>query len=356
MNSNTRLRTAFALALAVPAFVAGCGGDDDGGGGSDEDPAVVLKSALTNDSEVNSGVINLSLSGNIEGDQGGDAEISLSGPFQGGGGTPVALDLDITGNVNAAALEAVTGSDSLDFEGGVTLADETLFVNYNGTEYVADDSLNSQIAPFLETAADAPGTAGGSTPEEADQFIESLEGLSNEGSEDIDGDSTTHVSASLDIAGLIEAGAAAQATPVPFDPSQLEGLESTVDFFVGDDDIVRQVDFNFSFDVPEELQGQAGAEAIDAQISAGVSGLNEEQTIEAPTDPEPLDGLLEQLGIDPSALGGLGALGALGGAGSLEGLGGAGGGGSGGSGDAELDALSQCIAEADPAEVDACFE
>jgi len=45
-----------------------------------------------------------------------------------------------------------------------------------------------------------------------------------------------------------------------------------------------------------------------------LSELNEPQEIAAPSDPQPLQGLFDQLGVDPSALGGLGgALGAAGG-------------------------------------------
>jgi hypothetical protein len=67
-----------------------------------------------------------------------------------------------------------------------------------------------------------------------------------------------------------------------------------------EDDIPRQVDLSFTIEVPEEASSAVGIEAVDLSISAGTSNLNEPQTIEAPANPEPLDTLLDQVGIDPS--------------------------------------------------------
>ena len=90
-------------------------------------------------------------------------------------------------------------------------------------------------------------------------------------------------------------------------------------------------------------------ESVDASFSLRLASVNEEQEISAPSDAQPLEELLGQFGVDPSALGGLGALGGAGG--GLPGGGGGGGGGAGGDADAYLD----CIAEAQTHdEINAC--
>ena len=78
----TRIRTfaaVCALALPIPAVIAGCGGDDS----SSEDPQTVLDETFNNDTQVTSGDLSLTASVSADGDQGGSFEASLNGPFQG---------------------------------------------------------------------------------------------------------------------------------------------------------------------------------------------------------------------------------------------------------------------------------
>ena len=76
MNRTRKLLAACAVALAAPALVAGCG--DDGG---DEDPAELLRTALSQDTEYESGVVNVGLEGSLEGVTSGSINADISGPF-----------------------------------------------------------------------------------------------------------------------------------------------------------------------------------------------------------------------------------------------------------------------------------
>ena len=295
MNRTRKLRAACAVALAAPALIAGCG--DDGG---DEDPAELLRTALSQDTEYESGVVNVGLEGSLEGVTSGSINADISGPFQSGGaGEPPQIDLSATADVTAEGIPQLPGgSFSFDFSGGLALADDSVFVTYEDTTYEASPQLYAQISPLLETAESAGETT--QDPESADAFVNSLSNLENEGTEDIDGESVTHVSGDLDFAALAEQGASAGA--VPFDASQLEGLSSTVDVYVAeDDDTFRRLDLGFSADGVEALSA-SGIDGFDFTLSVGISDPNSEQTIEAPADAEPLDNLLQQLGTSEADL------------------------------------------------------
>jgi hypothetical protein len=289
LNRTRKLLVACAVALAAPALIAGCG--DDGG---DEDPAELLRTALSQDTEYESGVVNVGLDGSLEGVTSGSIDADISGPFQSGGeGQPPELDLSATANVSAEGIPEVPGgSFSFDFTGGFALADDSMFVTFQDTTYQASPRLYQQIRPLLETASSASETT--QDPENADAFVNALSNLENEGTEDVEGESVIHLSGDLDFAALAEQGASAQA--VPFDPSQLEGLSSTVDVYVAEeDDTFRRIDIGFNAEGVEALSA-SGIDGFDFTLSAGISDPNSEQTIDAPTGAQPLDELLQQFG------------------------------------------------------------
>lgn len=344
--------------LAAPALVLGCGGDD-------EDPAEVLRTALGTETDYQSGVINIGLSGTLEGAQSGSVEADITGPFQQAEGEPLELALTADAQVDAEGIAEIPGgSISMDFTGGMGLTGETFWIDYQDETYEASEELFAQVAPLLESAQ-AAGEQTQQT-ENPDEFINALSNLENEGSEDIDGTSTTHISGDLDFQSIVEQSAEG----VPFDTAQLEGLAGSVDVFVAEeDDTVRQMDFTFDANDVALLQ-EAGVEGASFTFSVGVSEPNEEQTIEAPADSKPLDELLAQFGTSEAELsealqGGLQGFPGGGGLeidpGDLEGGGsgaGSGGGGAGGGGDLEeLNELGDCIEQAgeDQAALEACL-
>ena len=344
MNRTRKLAALSAFALVTTGLVAGCGGDDGGG----EDPAEVLRESLTQETSYDSGVINIGRDASLEGETNGSLEADVSGPFQSGAeGQPPELALDATATVNAEGLPQLPGGTfSFDFDGGFALAEDSLFVTYQGTTYEASQRLYSQISPLLETAENAGETT--QDPESVDPLIEALDNLENEGTEDVEGESTVHVSGDLDFAGLVEEQGTAAA--LPEEAVQLfETVDASLDFYAAEEDkSFRRIDFSFGLDeVPEELSGQ-GFEGVDFTISVGISEPNTEQTIEAPSgETRPLDDLLAQFGAsEQQILQGL-EQGLGGGLGTIPGAGGDIGTSGGAAADPEV---QECIANAADAE------
>lgn len=374
----TRIRTYVALGaltLAVPVIVAGCGGDST----SDVDPQTVLDQTLGNDQTVTSGNLSLSLGGSATGDQGGSFEANLSGPFQGNADDPEEVpQLDWTGSISAEG-----AGQSISFDGGLTVTEDNAYVEYGGNAYEVGADKFAQVQELAgEAAAQQTETEGLSFTEAFTQGCEqSLEAqggdasvcdvdfqgwlgdLSNDGEEEIEGTETTHISGTLNVdtmvQDLVELGtavpqAAAQAPSEQEIQQATDAIsEASFDLYSGvDDSILRGLDFNLAIDpsaIPEA--GAAGVDSIALEFSMRLGGVNEDQTIDAPSNAQPIDELLGQFGVDPSALGGLGALGGTGSPSTPAPVAPGGGGGSAGDPNAYLD----CIAEAStPEAIEAC--
>jgi hypothetical protein len=372
----TRTRSLFAallLALAVPALVAGCGGDES----SDEDPQDVIEATFNNDEQVTSGVLDLTLEASA-GDQ-GTFSATISGPFQGVEDDPTAvpqLALD-------ASVSGEGAGQSIDLEGGLVVTDDNAYVEYNGEAYEVGSDTFNQLKEQAEQQADtASGDAATSFQEGCERAIEAQGGdpaacdfdisawftdLSNDGSEDVGGTSTTHVSGNVDVTqmltdfiGLAQTvpGAAGQIDDRQIDQVNEAVTDASFDVFSGeDDDLLRKLDANVSLD-PSAIAGAVPVpiDSVDLSFSVELSGVNEDQTIEAPSDAKPIDELAKQFG----GLGALGGLGGLGG-GNLDDLGGGDlddlGGGSG-PGGGNTDDYLECVENAgnDPAEAAKCVE
>jgi hypothetical protein len=334
----TRSRSLFAtltLALAIPAAVVGCGG---------EDPEQVLEDAEAATSDLQSGVLDLSFSASLEGDQGGSVDASLSGPFQAEqDGVPL---FDLTASVNGefAGVPAISG------EGAVISTGDAGFVEYDGTAYELDQQTFDSIAGVVEQAQ-----AQGST-DDGGFSTEGLSDLKNEGTEDLDGTEVVHISAVGDPAE-VSADAA----------SSVQDL--SLDFYVGEEDnIVRKVEASASGDAADagSAAGLPVSGAVDVNFSIAFTEVNEPQTVDAPANPQPFSKLESQLGDLLGGLGSLGALGAAGGSGLGTDTGGgtgfettpappSGGGGSG-AGAEDASAYFECIeaAGSDSAALQAC--
>ena len=374
----TRTRTLLAvLALAIPTLaISACGGDDD------ESPEDVVEATLSNDEGVSSGVLSISL--NASAGDTGSIEASLEGPFQGDPDTPTALpQLDWDASLSGQGL-----GQSQSFEGGLVVTEDNAFVEYQGETYeVGTKTFQSFKESFEETAAqsDTEGEAAGASVSEACvQALEAQGGdasvcddidvgswftnLSNEGTEDIEGTESAHVSGDLDVAKLLEdlvkIGAASPEN-AGVDPSQIEaGLDqiseavdaASFDHYSSEDaNQLTGLDFDLSIDA-SSLGGATPIpiETVDVGFNLRIGDLNGEQTIEAPASAKPLEDLLSQIGV--------GGLGPLGGEFDV----GPGGGSDGGDaldleGDAGGDAANEqldCIADAgnDPEALQECLE
>ncbi len=355
----TRIRTFFVvsvLALAIPAAVAGCGGDDV----SSEDPQTVLDDTFNNETKVTSGDLSLTASVSAEGEQGGSFEASLSGPFQGDAENEAAIpQLDWT--VSASGEGAGT---SVDFSGGLVVTTDNAYVEYNDQAYeVGSDSFAQLREQFEAQAEAATGTdAQGTFQEQCASAIEQAGGdpagcdidlaswltnLTNEGTEDVGGTETVHIHGDADVNTILsDIGELASSIPGAdaqgFDPSQLSLVsgavtDASIDVYSGaDDNVLRKLEVSLAID-PSAI-APAGAVPISniaVSFAVEIDGLNEEQTIEAPTDAKPISELFSDVGLDPGALGDLGAL--------------------PGTGSGSGDAFQQCMQQATtPEEINAC--
>ena len=360
-----RIRTLFAvcaLALAVPALIAGCGGDDDGDSG--QDPQAVLDETFSNDQSISSGNLDLTLAVDASGEQGGSIDASLTGPFQTEPDNEQAVpQLDLTATAKGSG-----DNFDFDFTGGLVVTSDNAYVEYNGKAYEVGADTFAQVKDQIAAQAGNESVTPGSFPEACKQALEQagatdtsgcdidlqtwLTNLTDEGTADVGGTSTVHVHGDLDVAKVLsDIGNLAAAFPgvssSGFDPTQLGAFsgavtEATMDVYSGEDDhLLRKLDLSLTID-PSAIAGGSTAIPIDdVQIDLGLvlTGVNEQQTISAPSDAQPISQLLGDLGVSPSAIPGLDS-----------------GSGSGGASGSGADDYFQCIQQAgsDPQEINKC--
>jgi hypothetical protein len=320
--SRFRIFLLFAALAALATAFAACGGSSDS---SSEDPQKVIDNATLEG--VKSGNLDLSLSVKSEGDEGGDVDVDLSGPFQAGakGDLP---QLDLT----ASAKGTAKGED-INFDGGLTLLSDRAYVNYEGTEYEVDPTTFGFVKSGFEQAQQQGGSEGNPADVTACQeaaaglrIRDFVENLSNDGSADVDGTTTTKVSGDLNASSAIDA--VIKLTEDPACSSQLEAAgplpigelekaksevgsavkKAHVEVYVGDDHIIRKLEAELTI----EPKGSS-REKVEVDLSLALGGVNEEQDISAPANAKPLEGLFQKLGVNPLEL--------LEGASSGEGLG-----------------------------------
>ena len=235
----------------------------------------------------------------------------------------------------------------MSFDGGVTVTEDNAYVEYGGEAYELGAEVFEELSAGAQQASEQGSDTEGLSFTEAftqgcEQSLQAqgaadtsacdvdFEGwlgeLTNDGSEDVEGTETVHISGTVDVetmlSDLVELGGAVpQAAATAPTEAQVQQIadavsEASFDLYSGvDDDILRGLDFNLAIDpsaIPEA--GAAGVDSVDVNFSMRLGGVNEEQTIEAPADAKPIDDLLGQFGVDPGSLGNLGALGGAGGA------------------------------------------
>lgn len=378
-----RLRVSILLAalLALATTIGACG--DSGDSGSGEDPQEIVDSATFKGIE--SGDLDISLGIDASGEEGGHVDVSLAGPFQGATDAKDS-ELELTAKANGSM-----GGEEVDFEGGLTLVPGTAFVNYQGTEYEVDPITYSFVETALKEAEKEGGgeSAGTSACQDAAKELEVgnfIDNLTNDGSADVGGTSTTKVSGDFDVAGAFDAieelgegpckSVLGSAGSLPsggeLDEAQGEvekALKSAhVELYVGDDDIVRRLSTQLTVE-PEE-SGEVQSVELDFDIS--ISGVNEDQQISTPTGAKELSKLFIKLGINPIELAGAAQGGDIGGLlqgltgallqgaseGSSQGSGGSaeGGGSEGGSSESGQQAYLKCLQGATtPVEIQRCI-
>jgi len=357
--TRIRLLSFATVALLGAGLVAGCGG-----GGGDEDPQQVLDETFSNDESVTSGVLDLSLDGSAEGEQGGSLDASLSGPFQ--GEEEEFPQFDLTASVSGEG-----GGQSIDFEGGLIATADQAFVSYQGTDYEVPKPFFDQIKQLSEQAQaqsqgqnQDPGAVFDQLGIDPSNWLTNLE---NEGNEDVEGTETIHIHGDANVPQIIEdlqaASQQTQGAGAPQLPEQavqqVEDAvdEASIDVYSGTEDrILRKFDINLAITPPEG--SGAAVDSVDLTFSITFSDVNQDQTIEAPSDAKPFSDLESALGLPPGVLegaisGGGSPLGGSLGGGSLGG--GSAGGGGGAAGGGATKAYAKCLENAStPEDINAC--
>jgi hypothetical protein len=328
-----------ALLALLAGVLAACGGS-----GSDEDPNAVLRETFGSGKSVKSGKLAASIDLKAKGGNlNGPIALKLDGPFesQGEGKVPkFALELALAGggqSLNAGAIS--TGSQG--------------YLKFSGQTYAVPADVFAQFKKGFEQSQQSNAQKGSTLSSLGIDPTKWLKDPKNEGTEDVAGTETIHITSDIDVAAFLadldtiikRAGSLGGGNvPSSITPAQRTAIQQAVksagfEVWSGKDDkILRKLQLKLAFEVPEDQRQQAGGlESGDLTIVLQLSDIGEGQDIKAPSGAKPLNDLLSQLGGLGGALGG--------GSGSMGS--GSSGSGSSGSGDASaFEAYAQCLEDA----------
>ena len=309
MTTRSRLFTLLAIiAVLSLALLTGCGGDD-GDSGSSEDAKALLEKAFQK--QVDSGDLRVDLRAELDGlaQVKGPVALTLGGPYRSNGTKEIPeLDWDISAEFMGQ-----------DFKAGLIVAPDNAYVEYGGESYEVGSDVFAQFKKqFEEQQEDQPQSlkALGADP------ASWLEDATLEDGEAIGGDSTRLISGSVsvekmvrDIFDLLRSPAVRsqlenQGQTVPDVPKlsdeDIDRVKEAVDDLkleanVDESDALRRLQVEVDFSVPEgEDAGQLEGGTISFEYVLEEVGTD--PAIEAPSNPKPLNELMQQFG----GLGGLG--------------------------------------------------
>jgi hypothetical protein len=314
----TRIRAAIGIALALVSalLIAACGG-----GSNDEDPQQVLHQTFSNPTSIRSGLFDLDVRVETSGgESAGGLEAKLGGRFQSRGPDQFPLfDFDVS-------LRGEGGSQSFSGAGGLTSTGDRAFIKFQGTEYAVPQALYDQfVATYAQLQSQSQSSQGtGLLQALGIDPAKWLSDLKNEGTEDVQGTKTIHITGEANVPQLVDdlkkiaqrAGSAAGS----IDPAEFDRLEDTIqsgeiDVNSGEDDkLLRRLQLDFELKPPEGTPG--APDSVDFFFQLNLADLNRPQDIQAPANSQPLQTLLDRYGIDLGRLGnalrgGLGTSGAL---------------------------------------------
>jgi hypothetical protein len=316
--SRLRFLSALAVLAVFSAVLVACGGGS--ADKSSESPEAVLEEATLQGIE--SGNLDIALDITEPGKKNGSLLVTLVGPFKAEDKKSLPqLDLKATA-------EGHLNGKEIDFKGGLTLLPNSAYVEYEGTEYEVDPTTFSFVESTLKEAqregGAEPGAAGVAGCQEEFgklKIADFLENPKNEGSGDVSGTPTTEIVGDLNVMGAIDSllevvespacrSQLAAAGPLP-SKSEVENAknevgsslkDTSVELYVGDDDIVRRMQVKATV---EPQNGGSGPKIVETAIDVKLAGVNEEQSISAPENAQPLSRLFIKLGVNPIELLGL---------------------------------------------------
>jgi hypothetical protein len=322
LKHRTRAVVALLLVALAALTLAACGGGDNdggssgGGGGDTADARAILRDTFSGTDEIRSADVDLRVTIAAI-DDGESFTIGLGGPFQTEDGRALpSFDMELDANLGAQG----------QFRAGIVSVDERLFVEWMGDAYEVPSQLLDQARTSLEQQADRQeGQSLEAYGIDAQSWVDDPEVV---GQEDVGGTETDHVTGTLNVRAFLDsidtllaevdrqglADASGQDVPdrIPADDrADIERSirDARVDVWSGtDDSILRKLQ------VGVEVAPQGGANDAEGgtiEFALQFDGVNEEQSIAAPTNTRPIDQLLGQF---QGLLGGSGLGGSAGGA------------------------------------------
>ena len=202
---SLRIRfAAIAVAAMLPATVAACGGSSSSSASS-RPPKQVLKQTFSNPKSIDSGKLGINLSADVQGSQSGNFTADISGPFQGSTGSTQFPQLDLTAKVSGSG----GGSPSISFEGALITTNSNAYIEYQGTAYQVPTQLYDRFKSAYQQQAQAGQAAqsGSSTSSIFNRLgidpTTWLTNESNDGTTDVDGTTTIHISGDADVGKII---------------------------------------------------------------------------------------------------------------------------------------------------------
>lgn len=320
VQHRARAIVALLAAMLAALAIAACGGDDKGGGGGGDDAATLLRQTFSDSHEVRSGRVDARLRLTVDDPTiRGPVDISVSGPFQSDGPNELP-QFDMTVDIEAQGQT---------FEVGLVATDDKAFVEISGTAYEVPRDLLAELERGFRRAQKEGSDDDTSLAALGIDPLKWLKDPSVEGSEDVGGVETKHITAGVDVPALLDdidkalaevdrqglADSTGQDVPDRIPADARKEIEEAVksarfDVWTGaDDHILRRLRVVVSVEDDDERDGPR---ALDLELTVELTGLNEPQRISAPGNVRPLQELLGQLqGLLGGALGGdMGGLGA----------------------------------------------
>jgi hypothetical protein len=293
---------ALALVAALAVALTSCGG----GGG---DATKVLNQTFSGGKKVRSGQLNLTLRIDAKGTAqlGGPVTIKLTGPFQSqGAGTLPQFNFDL----------ALNATGSRNFTAGAISTGNQGFLKLQGQAYQVPPNIFASFKQGYEQAQQQ-GRQKSQNRSLASFGVDPRQWLKDskvEGDADVQGTTTTHVSAKVDVGKLLDdvnrilqkAGqlnlAQGRTLPTAINPQQRQTLEKAIkdtrfDLFSGKDDhILRRILVKITFAVPQGARARTnGLSGGDLTFDLTLASLNQAQTVSAPASARPWAQLAGQL-------------------------------------------------------------
>ena len=310
--------------LALSVGLAACGGGD-------EDVDELLAQTFGGEGDdVKSGRLAANLRINAQGLENlqGPIALRLNGPFQSTkAGELPRFDFGVAVEAGGQALQV----------GAVSTGDKG-FVRFQDQAYAVGDELFKQFKDgYAEQAKcnQEKGSGGVSFRTLGIDPRRWLRDSSREGTEEVGGAETIHISSAIDVPKFLEdvnrvlgradlrqedpcaekTDAQPEQTPtrkLSAEDRKLIGeavKDARIDVWTGEEDkILRRLNVTLKFDVPEERRKKAnGLTSGDVRFDLTIGRVNEDQAIKAPADTQPLETLLERFGGQIPGLGGAGA-------------------------------------------------